>query len=122
MTPDKQYLLKLQICKPKKKISFIQGLTTSSLLIDCIRLAYLVKAMGMKCGANRKCANPLAEILKLFADLMFLEAEMHPASSPQLLIMTTSCICTLRIVYKLFLTVTFWIARKSKLLTLFYKG
>lgn len=56
--------------------------------MDYIQLAYLVKDVGMKCGANRKCANSLTETQKLLADLMFVEAELHPACRPQLLHIT----------------------------------
>lgn len=56
--------------------------------MDYIQLAYLVKDVGKKCGANRKCANSLIETQKLLSDLMFVEAELHPACKSQLLHIT----------------------------------
>lgn len=47
--------------------------------MDYTRVAYLVKDVGTKCGANRKFANSLPEIQKLFADLMFVEAGVTPS-------------------------------------------
>lgn len=76
--------------------------------MDYIQLAYLVKDVGMKCGANRKCANSLTETQKLLSDLMFVEAELHPACKSQLLhitydqamrMHTKTCICIPRHAY-----------------------
>lgn len=59
---------------------------------------YLVKDVGMKCGANRKCANSLTETQKLLADLMFADPAcksqlLHIACDQAICMHTKTCIC-----------------------------
>ena len=66
--------------------------------MEYIQLAYLVKDAGMKCGANRKCANSLTETQKLLADLMFADPAcksqlLHIASDQAIRMRTKTCIC-----------------------------
>lgn len=66
--------------------------------MEYIQLAYLVKDVGMKYGANRKCANSLTETQKLLADLMFADPAcksqlLHIACDQAMCMHTKTCIC-----------------------------